>query len=137
MEAKLNKWEATTRKNVRRVAYWTGGWCLTMAITAFGPKLMWNFNPIISVLFILINTIVGVGMILMNRKYINELDELHRKIAMDAVGIAVGVGVVGGMSYMMLNIANVISFDGGGVVPMVLISLTYCIGSIIGSIRYK
>jgi hypothetical protein len=137
MNSKSNEWEATTRRNVRHLAYWTWGWVLTLAVVAFGPKFIWNFNSIISVVFILINTVVGVGMILMNRKYINNLDEMQRKVNVDAMAIALGVGVVGGLSYSMLDVANVISYDAEIGFLVGLMSITYFIAVIVGSIRYK
>lgn len=137
METKSNEWQATTRKNVRHLAYWTWSWVLTLAITAFGPKFLWDYNTSISILFILVNTIIGVGMILMNRKYIDGLDELHRKVNMDAMAIALGVGVVGGLSYSMLDVVNVIPFDAEIGVLVALMSITYMIAFIVGSIRYK
>ncbi|MEB2774055.1 hypothetical protein SYJ56_01985 [Algoriphagus sp. D3-2-R+10] len=137
METKSNKYDTTERQNLRHLAYWTGGWALTMALPAFGPKFLWDYNSNISLLFILINTFVGVGMIMMNRKYINGLDEMHRKIMMDAMAIALGVGVVGGMSYSMLDIANVISFNAEIALLVALMGVTYSISSIVGSIRYK
>lgn len=137
MEAKLNQLEATTKRNVRHLAYWTGAWVISMAIATFGPKLIWNFNSIISVVFILINTLIGVGMILMNRKYINGLDEMHRKVNVDAMAIALGVGVVGGLSYSNLDISNVISSDAEIGFLVMLISVTYMIGIAVGYSRYK
>jgi hypothetical protein len=137
MDTKSNEWEAATRKNVRHLAYWTGAWVLSMAIASFGPKFMWNFNSTISVLFIIINTIIGIGMILMNRKYLNGLDEMHRKVNLDAMAIALGVGVVGGLSYSMLDIAKVISYDAEIAFLVILISVTYMIGIVVGYTRYK
>lgn len=137
METKSNVYETTERKNLRHLAYWTGGWGLTMALPAFGPKFLWDYNSSISILAILINTIIGVGMILMNRKYANGLDEMHRKIFMDAKAVALGVGVVGGMSYSMLDAANVISFDAEIGLLVALMGVTYSIAFIVGSIRYK
>jgi hypothetical protein len=137
MKTKSNEWEATTRKNVRHLAYWTWSWVLTLAIAAFGPKFIWNYNSIISVLFILISTVIGIGMILMNRKYINGLDEMQRKVNTDAMAIALGVGVVGGLSYSMLDVANVISFDAEIGHLLILVSVTYFIGIVVGNIKYK
>jgi hypothetical protein len=137
METKSNEWEATTRKNVRHVAYWTLAWVLTVAIATFGPKFLWDYNSGISILVILVSTIIGVGMILMNRKYINGLDEMHRKVTMEAMSIAFGVGMVGGLSYSMLDIANVIHFDAEIGHLVLLIGITYFIAFIVGSIRYK
>ena len=137
MNTKSKEWEATTRKNVRHLYYWTLGWVLTLAVAAFGPKFIWNFNFTISALFILINTIIGIGMILMNRKYINGLDEMQRKINTDAMAIALGVGVVGGISYSMLDVANVIPSDAEIGFLVMLMSVTYIIAVVVGNLRYK
>lgn len=137
MEPKSNEWEAAQTKNVKGLAYWTGGWVLTMGITAFGPKFLWDYNSSISIAAILLNIIVGAGMILMNRKYANGLDEMHRRILMDANAVALGVGVVGAMSYSMLDAANVISFDAEIGHVVALIGIAYLIAFIVGSIRYK
>jgi hypothetical protein len=137
MSTKSNKWEITTRKNVRHLYYWTLSWVLTLAIATFGPKFIWNHNSIISVLFILINTIIGIGMILMNRKYINGLDEMQRKVNMDAMAIALGVAVVGGISYSVLDMANVIPFDAEIGFLIMLVSVAYIIAIVVGNLRYK
>ena len=137
METKSNVWEASTRKNVRHLAYWTVGWVVTLAIATFGPIFLWDYNTSISLVVILINTIIGVGMILMNRKYIDGLDEMQRKVNMDAMAIALGVGVVGGVSYSTLDVVNVIPFDAEIGFLVMLISVTYIIAVAVGSLRYK
>lgn len=137
MKPGINEWEATSKRNIRHLAYWTFGWVVTLAIPAFGSTLIWNHNPMITIIFISINTIMGIGMLLINRKYINALDEMQRKINMDAMAIALGVGVVGGMSYTMLDITNIISFDAEISHLAVLISITYFVAIVVGQIRYK
>jgi len=137
METKSNPWEVTTKKNVRHLAYWTVGWVLTLAVATFGPKLLWDFNSGISITCILINTIIGTGMIVMNKKYIDGLDEMQRKVSMDAMALALGVGVVGGVSYSTLDIANVIPFDAEIGFLVMLMSVTYLIAIVVGSARYK
>ena len=137
MNTKPNEWEATTRKNTRHLAYWTASWVITMAIASFGPKFLWSFNPAISFLFIAINAITGIGMIMMNRKYIQGLDELHRKVNLDAMAIALGVGLVGGLSYSMLDVANVITYDAEIGLLVILICITYIIAIAVGYSRYK
>jgi hypothetical protein len=137
MNAKTNEWETTRIKNVKRLALWTGSWVLTMALAAFGPKFIWDYNATFSVLAISLNTLMGIGMILMNRKYINELDELHKKVNMDAMAISLGVGVVGGLSYSMLDVVNVVSFDAEISHVLMLISITYIIAIVVGNLRYK
>src|SRR5690606_19822664 len=112
MATKADKLTTATLKNTKRLAFWTLAWVLTMAVAAFGPKLLWDFNTTLSIVFIVINTLIGIGMIQANRRYLNGLDEMQRKISLEAMAIALGVGVVGGLSYGMLDLANVISFHG-------------------------
>ena len=139
METRSNAYEnAEERKNLRHLAYWTGSWGLTIApMCAFGPKFLWDFNSSISILAVLVNTIIGLGMIQMHRKYANGLDEMQRKIFMEAKAFALGIGVVGGLSYSMLDAANVISFHAEIGHLVMLIGVAYVIAYIVGSIRYK
>jgi hypothetical protein len=96
-----------------------------------------DFNTTMSLFTILINAMVGLGMIMMNMKYNNALDEMQRKVAIDAKAIALGVGVVGGLSYEMLDAANVIPFDAEIGHLVMLIGVTYFVAIIVGSLRYK
>lgn len=126
-----------TKKNTVNLAYWTGAWLLTMALATFGPKLIWNSQPAISVFAIIINTVVGVGVILANKKHLNGLDEMQRKIHMDAMAIALGVTIIGGLSYSMLDTSNVISSDAEISHLVILTSVTYLISVVVGNMRYK
>lgn len=137
MESNVNDWETTSRKHIKHLAYWTFGWTLTMALPALGATWIWNHNSVITAISISINTIIGIGMLIMNRKYLSALDEMQRKINMDALAIALGVGVVGGMSYTMLDITNIISFEAKISHLVVLIGITYFIANVVGQIRYK
>lgn len=105
-----------------------------MAVATFGPKFIWDENVALTVL---INAFLGLGMILINVKHINSLDELQKKIQLEAMGIALGVGVVGGISYSVLDITNLITQDAEISFLVILISLTYMIGILIGQKRYK
>lgn len=137
MNAKSEKWTTTIRRNTKQLFYWTLAWVLTMAVVSFGPKFLWDFNPVISVLAIIVNTVIGIGMILANKRYLNGLDEMQRKLNLEAMAIALGVAVVGGLSYSTLDAANIISYDAEIPDLVILIGLTYIVGVVIGNIRYK
>ena len=53
------------------------------------------------------------------------------------MGLALGVGVVGGLSYSLLDTTNVISHNAEISFLVILISLTYLISVLIGLKRYK
>ncbi len=78
----------------------------------------------------------GAGMIWANIKHISVLDELQKKIQLDAMGIALGVGIVGGLSYSVMDIANVISSDAEIGFLVMLISVSYMIALLVGKKRY-
>jgi predicted membrane protein len=128
---------ATQKKNNLKLMYWTLAWVLSMALIAFGPKLLWSDSVTLELAGILINFLIGMGMIFANRKFINNLDELQRKIHLEAMALALGIAVVTGLSYSMLDVRNLISFDAEISHVVIIIGLTYLAGTVIGSLRYK
>lgn len=124
------------KKATSTLALWTGLWVVSLAIATFGPIFIWNENIMWSLIMIITNTAIGGGMIWANVKHINVLDELQKKIQLDAMGIALGVGIVGGLSYSVLDIANVISGDAEIGFLVMLISFSYIIALLIGRNRY-
>jgi CHASE2 domain-containing sensor protein len=99
------------RKNILNLAFWTGAWVITMAISTFGSLYLWESNALLSLLAILLNFAVGIGMILANIRHLNSLDELQRKIQLEAMGIALGLAVVGGLAYSSLDQTNIIGYN--------------------------
>lgn len=130
-------WEAQIKKNAKKLAIWTALWTGSMALATFGPKFIWDENTTLTILAVLLNALLGLGMILMNIKHINALDDLQKKIQLDAMGIALGAGVVGGLSYSLLDITNLMSSDAEISFLVIFISLTYMISLLIGQKRYK
>ena len=132
-----NDFTTRTKINTVQLALWTGAWVLTLALAAFGPKFFWEFNTPITILGVLINLGIGFGMILANKRHLNGLDELMRKIQIEAMAISLGVGLVCGLSYELLEDIKLISFEPEISHLIILMSLTYMIGTIIGYRRYK
>lgn len=137
MDSKTKKWTASSCRYTKELAYWTLAWVISCAVVGFGPKFIWNLDPTISAIAIFVSTAIGGGMILANKRYLNGLDEMQRRISLEAMAIALGVGVVGGLSYSMLDIANVVSYHAEISHLVILIGVTYLIGIVAGNIRYK
>src|ERR1700722_6365980 len=68
-----------------RLACWGGAWLAATALMKFGPKFLWNQVLVFTLLAIGLNVVVGVGMILANKKYVAELDELQQKVYLNAL----------------------------------------------------
>ena len=62
---------------------------------------------------------------------------MMKEITLNAMAIALGVGVVGGLSFSMLSLAKVISFDAEISTIVLLMGISYGIAHVIGQIRYK
>ena len=130
-------WTTQIKRNTKNLAFWTTAWTLSMALATFGPKFIWDEKVVLTVLAVIINALLGAGMIMANIKHINSLDDLQKKIQLDAMGIALGVGVVGGLSYTILDTTNLIANDAEISFLVIFISITYLIGLLVGLKRYK
>ena len=76
-------------------------------------------------------------MILANKRHINSLDELQRKIQLEAMGISLGTAVVFGLSYSLLDTTNVITYNADISHLVILIGITYLASILIGNMRYR
>ncbi len=130
-------WEANTVRNTIRLGFWTFGWVATMAIATFGPKFLWDSNQSRTIAAILFNSAIGAGMILANTRHLEGLDEMHQKIQLDAMALSLGVGLILGLGYSNLDVANVIAFDAEISHLVILMGLTYLAGVIAGTRKYR
>jgi len=128
---------ARTKKNTLRLACWTGAWVLATAGAAFGPRFLWDFNTLPTILGVLIHIGIGFGMIRVFKQYLLGLDELQRKIQLDAIALTLGVGLVIGSSYELLEDIKLIPFEPEISHLIILMSLTYWVGVILGNRRYQ
>ena len=128
---------AQTKKNTLRLFFWTGAWVLATAGAAFGPRFLWDFNTLPTVLGVLIHISIGFGMIRVFKQYLLGLDELQRKIQLDAMALTLGVGMVVGVSYELLEDIKLITFEPEISHLIILMCLTYCVGIILGNRRYQ
>ena len=127
---------AQTKKNTLRLGCWTGAWVLATAGAAFGPRFLWDFNTLPTILGVLIHIGIGFGMIRVFKQYLLGLDELQRKIHLDAMAISLGIGLVFGCSYEMLEDIKLIPFQPEIPHLMIVMYLTYAIGCILGVRKY-
>ena len=133
---KNEKRSKQVRKATKNLAIWSLLWVVSLAVATFGPTFWWKGNTVLSIITIAINTAIGAGMIWANIKHLSALDELEKKVQLEAMGIALGVGIVGGLSYSVMDISNVISGDAEIGFLVMLISLAYMIALLVGRKRY-
>ncbi len=129
--------EKRIRAKTVSLAIWTTLWVLSVALAAFGHELFWGSNNLVNILVILLNFGIGIGMIMANINNLREMDEMVQKVHLEAMGISLGLAVVGGISYSMLDATNVIPFDAEIAGVITLIGLSYFISLLINLRRYQ
>ncbi|MEW6996420.1 hypothetical protein AADZ86_01770 [Colwelliaceae bacterium BS250] len=132
-----NNWSQNTKKNTIKLAAWTAAWTVSTAVAAFAPKYIWDFNTLLTIIGVLVNIAFGVGMIIANKNHLQGLDEMMKKIQLDAMAFALGIGLVLGISYELLEDIKLITFEPEISHLLMIIAVTYMAGIIIGQRRYK
>ncbi|MGX9460880.1 hypothetical protein ACWXWU_06490 [Shewanella sp. A14] len=135
-QAHNKDWRTTNTHNTARLAKWTLAWVITMAIANFGPQLIWQ-QDVITITAIASNFIIGIGMILANRRQLLGLDELQQKIQLNAMGLSLGVGLIVGLSYSNLDTTNLITGHAEISHVVIIMGLTYLVGIILGHRKYQ
>jgi hypothetical protein len=132
-----NDWKARMSKTTVHLAEWTAGWVITMALATFGPNYLWGSQQWLTIIAILLNLSFGLGMIVAYIRHLKMQDEMMQKIQLQAMAIALGVGVVGGLSYSLLDTTNIISSDAEIPYLVILIGITYLVSLIVNRRRYR
>lgn len=126
-----------TTKNAARLGMWTVPWVVTMALATFGPELLWDSNPVASWTAILGNLAIGIGMINAHRRFIQDQDELQRKIVLEAMAVTLGVGVVAGLAYANVDTADLIASDAEIGFLILLMGVVYMVATFVGMKRFR
>ncbi len=130
-------WASKNSRNTRVLAYWTSAWVISHALAVFGPKFLWMDNTLLTALAVVANVALGTGMVLANRRQLRGLDELQQQIQMQAMGLTLGVGLVAGLAYATLDTTNLIPGDAEIGHLVILMGLTYLLGTIMGARKYR
>jgi hypothetical protein len=132
-----NGYQSRIWTRTRRLACWGGAWLAATALMKFGPKFLWHQVLVFTLLAIGLDVVVGVGMILANKKYVAELDELQQKVYLNALGITVGVALIAGVPFSVMDFYHVISFRAEIWHLLMLMSLTFLVSFLYGMWRYR
>lgn len=139
-EPKASFWQACAgterdRHNRRRIALWNLAWGITWIGVTAGIKFGYIPTGTMAILTTLLPAALSVKVILAYHRYLREADELQRKIELDALAMAVGVGIFGGLTYWLLLHAGAFE-EADLLVTPVLMMFTHGIGVWIGKRRY-
>jgi hypothetical protein len=132
-----DSWAARTIGNTLRLAAWTAAWVASLALARFGPEILWEDQPSITLIAIVFSVLVGAGMLFANKRNLEGLDELQRMVQLQAMAWSLGIGLVGGLAWTLFARHGLIGFDAEIAQLVVLMSVVYLVGSIAGILRYR
>lgn len=133
---KSNDFESRTISGTIRLMVWTLAWVGTMVLVDKAVFYGWFTSTYISVLGIVVNAALGLGMIKAFLRYLRDMDEMHRKIQLDSLSLSMGAGFVGGFSYSLLATTGFVT-DPEVSDIILLMGVTYMLALVIFHYRYR
>lgn len=134
---KSTSWQQQNKSNTTTLKFWTALWVLSMALTNFGPRFIWDFNMTLTVIAVLLNFSLGLKMVVANINHIKGLDEMQQRIQLNSMGITLGLSLVAGLTYSNLDVLNLISFHAEISHLVIFMGLTYLTATFIGNRKYR
>ena len=136
-ETKTNKAYSKGRVTEAKLVYWGLAWVLATAGAAFGPELLWGYGTLMTSVAVATQLALGFGMIWAFKGVLLAMDDLQRLIQLEAISLALGVGIVVGISYELLEDVKLITFEPEISHLIILIGLTYLFGLFLGNRHYR
>ena len=130
-------WASRMVRTTLGLATWTIAWVASLALAAFGPGAIWNNQVGPTLLAIGLNVAVGIGMLYANKRQLDGLDELQRTTQLQAMALALGVGLVGGLAWTLFDRHGLVAFDVEIAHLVILMAVVYMAASIGGTLRYR
>jgi hypothetical protein len=123
------------QRNQWRVLLWTLVWGCSFIAVSLGIKKEWlSFGMILA--GVTATSLLGIATVLAYRRFMQETDELRRKIEVEALALAYGVGVIGGLTYWLLEVSGAVPAWGFAYVFAAMM-ITHSVGVLIGRLRYS
>lgn len=115
---------------------WVFLWMASMTIADKAALHGWWSAQSMTVLAITINILIGAGMIFAFMRMLKGMDELQRKIQLDALSLSLGISLVGCAAYSLLVTWGYIVDEEVSDI-FVLMCVSYSVSVIIGAVRYR
>lgn len=123
-------------KNANKVNLLALLWAITLLITSASIEYTWHSSMLFISTIFTVHTVIGVLMVFSFRKFLKELDDLERKIQLDALALSVGITIISFSSSSILSVAGIIEkLDQSALI--VVMAATYMVGIVVGRIKYR
>jgi hypothetical protein len=125
------------RQDLKRLAQWTLAWVASVALASFGGELLWEGNKWLNIGAIALNLVIGVFMVLANRRLLEGSDELEKKIQLESMALTLGLTLVVGLAYSLMDITNVIPWDAEISFLVIFMGICYLLAVLMNTKRYR
>ena len=125
------RFETRVRKSSTRLGLWSLAWVASSALLGFGHRLLWSETPAITWVALGINLLIGIGVVVANRQHLQQVDEMQRKIMFDAMAITLGVGLIVGVPWSLLNVRDEIEH------LLLVMGVTFAVAVFLAQRRYR
>jgi hypothetical protein len=132
-----NGYQSRIWKGDIRLACWNGAWVAGTALMGFGPRFLWHKALVFTLPAVALDLAVGIGVILATKKYVMELDELQRRVWLNALGITVGVAVIVAPPLSVMDVSHMLPFHVNISHLVMLMGLTFFASFLYGTRRYR
>lgn len=116
---------------------WTLAWLLSLALLAFGAERVWDYYLPVTLGVIAVNLLLGCQMIIANKHHLDQLDELQRKLHMNAMAVSLGVSVVFGAVYGLLEPLQLLNETPSPSNLLFVMALSYIASLLINTRKYQ
>ena len=98
-----NNHDQKLKNGSKTLFFWTTLWVLSVALLAFGPKLLWHFAHAVTVPAVFINLILGIKLLTAHKQHLDDMDEFQKKVHFNAMAISLGMTMILGTIYGLLQ----------------------------------
>ncbi|MFQ3251292.1 MAG: hypothetical protein ACI9O6_003139 [Glaciecola sp.] len=125
------------KRNTKSLAVWTGAWLCSLALVAFGPKFLWDYGQVITVSAIAINILMGYKMIMANKQYLLDLDELQQRIHFVAMAFSLGISMVFGAVFGLIEAVRLVEFEPNPSSVLFVMGISYGVAMLVATRKYS
>lgn len=116
---------------------WGAAWVASLALARFGPGLWGESQHAATWVAIGVNVVIGVVWIVSFARFLRAIDDLQRKILLDALAAALGAGWILGSAYVVADASGLIPGGIDFVVLPIVMGVVYLVAFVVGRIRYR
>ena len=121
-------------KNANKVNLWVMLWAVSLVVPGLALAVFSFNNLVITLILAAINIICGLMMIRAYRHMLRTLDEMERKIQLDALALSVGVAMLTFSATSILQTADILPQLMAHVL-LTIMAFSYSIGLVLGRLR--